>query len=47
MEEANPQSKIQLPLDEDYCISMDVLDNLFPGAHALKYKRPQSDEWFG
>jgi hypothetical protein len=46
MEEANPQSKMQLPVDEDYCIPRDLLDLCFPGARLLKYKRPESDEWF-
>jgi hypothetical protein len=46
MEEANPQSEMQLPVDEDYCIQRDLLDLNFPGASSLKYKRPGSNRWY-
>jgi hypothetical protein len=44
-EEGLPQSVLQKPLDENNCISREILIHYFPDALGLKYKTAESDTY--
>ena len=38
-------SLVEIPLDEQYSLSLELVQRVFPNSLHLKYRHPESDVW--